>query len=643
MINNCDNPSFTIKQKDDIQNLNSDVVKAKFETLATQIKTEFETKIKNEKIVTDKNTMKLLEDTTEKLAEKIKAEAKTTSYMALGPYLNLIFHLMENGDTDKEQLKNTITELDNLINNTPNSSPGTLIDGIFSPASGEPPAPPRPFKRQNAQLLNPIAPPVEETTIIPANPEETSKEETSKEETTIIPANPEETSKEETSKEETSKEETSKEETSKEETSKEETSIVPKETPEPQYVDGEKETTAQAATVTKLATPGCPSAAVDETKLDCNEKARKKAALKLHPDKNKKCEVEATKKFVAYNKMCDERTESEDNSAPKSEDNSAPKSEDNSAPKFGELEDKTPAELLQLENKPKDTPLPPIADALGPPGEIDVSVDEPGVPIDPMDTPGKTRNEAAVNRAKEAKRKLKVASEEAAKAAKETAAAATTEAAEAATAAAATTAATEAVENAAATKFKEGVARKKETAAAATTEAAEAATAAAAETATTAATEAVENAAATKFKEGVARKKETAAKLAAEEAAVPGIVATRVSELEGKLAPRKSREGAGEGDPTFGRKPKTSTPKVSPDEKSAAVKFAEKEDTRRNKAATKIAAAQKGKTVRKRKRKKGGGKKTQKGGKKVVKKVDKKKTKRSGKMAGKNKTKRRKN
>ncbi|AET73145.1 hypothetical protein PGAG_00256 [Phaeocystis globosa virus 12T] len=134
MNGNCDNLSFTITQKGDIQNLSNEVIKDKFDVLAKQIKNEFVTKIKDKKIVTDKDTMKLLEDTTNNLAEKIEAEAKTTSYMALGPYLNLIFHLMENGDTDKKQLKNTITELGNLINNTPNSSPGALIDGIFSQA-----------------------------------------------------------------------------------------------------------------------------------------------------------------------------------------------------------------------------------------------------------------------------------------------------------------------------------------------------------------------------------------------------------------------------------------------------------------------------------------------------------------------------
>ena len=93
MSKNCDNPSFTITQKGDTENLSNKVVTDKFDALAAQIKTEFESKIKKEKIVKDKDTMKLIEETTNNLAEKIKAEAKTTSYTALGPYLNLIFHI----------------------------------------------------------------------------------------------------------------------------------------------------------------------------------------------------------------------------------------------------------------------------------------------------------------------------------------------------------------------------------------------------------------------------------------------------------------------------------------------------------------------------------------------------------------------
>jgi len=540
MSKNCDNPSFTITQKGDTENLSNKVVTDKFDALAAQIKTEFESKIKKEKIVKDKDTMKLLEETTNNLAEKIKAEAKTTSYTALGPYLNLIFHLMENGDTNKEQLKNTITELGNLINNTPNSNPGTLIDGIFSPAEEKPPPPPPP----------------------PPPPTEGD------------------------------------------------TSIVLKEMPDPQNVDVEKETTTQAEAVTKLATPDCPSAALDITKLDCDKKARRTASLSLHPDKNTKCEDEAKDKFVEYNKMCDKRAESEDNSAPAAEPlveepiiiPTNPEVVVNDITPIVPTE--TPTEHLQLENKPIETPLPPIDDALGTRGEIDLSVDELelGVPTDPMDTPGKTRNEAAVNRARaanpaaaEAKRKLKLASDEAAKAAKETAAAATTEAAEAATAAA-----TEAAEKAAEDtiiKFQAGL-------------------------------------------RGNSSRNKTQKLKTDKNAAATKLQKT----LRQKSAQRKADEKSKEDKAAI----ETETAAVSVSDLKKNIELIAAQDNPSppkpdNTLALRQSTARRAPYGTGKMRKKGGGKKTQKGGKKVVKKVDKKKTKRSGKMGGKNKTKRRKN
>ena len=343
MTDKCNNTTFTITQSDDMKYLSNDSVRKNFRTLASQIEVEFKNKIQEGNNIKDKRLLEQLSNTTAHLVEKIKLEAETTSSIALIPYLNLIFYLMKNNDTDTSKLKKTIDKLDAIINNDDkiNLDETEVIAGIFSPTSLEipspaaeaaeaeaaeapeaepteeaaaeaeateeaeaeapeaPEAPPRPLLRQNAQLLNSPEPPVEERSIVPKEmPENVDGV---KETTTEGDAPPPPTEGE--------------------------TSIVPKEMPDPQNVVGEKETTTQAEDVTKLAIPGCPSADVNIKDLKCDDRSRRRAGLTLHPDKNLECFGEANNKFVEYNKMCDKRPKSEDNSAPAEEPPAEPSAE----------------------------------------------------------------------------------------------------------------------------------------------------------------------------------------------------------------------------------------------------------------------------------------------------------------------------
>mgnify|MGYP006151351457 CR=1 FL=1 len=177
MDTNCKTPTFTITNSDDLNNLSSEAISNRFNTLSKQINTEYTNRISTKKFMVDPyENAKLINKIaalTNTLTTKINNEAKTTSQIVIEPYLRLIFELInsENIDNNKlEKINNTINDVSTLLTETVQTGtlpePGTLI--VEPPIEGATeldPKAPLPELESNAPPVPGtliVAPPIEE-------------------------------------------------------------------------------------------------------------------------------------------------------------------------------------------------------------------------------------------------------------------------------------------------------------------------------------------------------------------------------------------------------------------------------------------------------------------------------------------------
>ena len=125
MDTNCKTSTFTITNSDDLNNLSSEAISNRFNTLSKQINTEYTNRISTKQFIVDPTeNAKLINKIaalTNTLTTKINNEAKTTSQIVIEPYLRLIFELIdsENIDNNKlEKINRTINDVSTLLTET---------------------------------------------------------------------------------------------------------------------------------------------------------------------------------------------------------------------------------------------------------------------------------------------------------------------------------------------------------------------------------------------------------------------------------------------------------------------------------------------------------------------------------------------